>query len=244
MTGPLPPCPPDVQWLIARSEESDDALILAAKGGHNAENHNHNDGGSFIVHWRQESLICELGAPTYTRQFFSGERYENIAARSLGHSVPYVNGQEQRVGREYAATVLAQEGASLTLELVGLYGPEAELKSLVRTLALQTDAEGKPFVTLSDRATFTGEGGMLELPLISMDTEVSVPEPGRAVIRGKRGALVVTYDPTQATCRAEEIPTDDTKFQTENGKTRLRRLWFTATITREEALLDLVFTPD
>jgi hypothetical protein len=232
---------PDVQWLIARSAASDDALILAAKGGHNAENHNHNDGGSFIVHWRQEPLICELGAPTYTRQFFSGERYENIAARSLGHSVPYVNMQEQRAGREYAAKVLAREGASLMLELAGLYGPEAKVNSLVRTLALQMDAEGQPFITLSDRAAFTEKDGMLGLPLISMDTEVSVPEPGRAVIRGKRGALVVTYDPARATCRAEEIPTDDTKFQAGNGETRLRHLWFTATVTGKEALLEMVF---
>ncbi len=68
---PLSTYLPDVQWLIARSGPEEDALILAAKGGHNAENHNHNDGGSFLIHYRQEALIAELGAPTYTRQFFS-----------------------------------------------------------------------------------------------------------------------------------------------------------------------------
>jgi hypothetical protein len=233
---------PDVQWLIARSDSSDDALILAAKGGHNAENHNHNDGGSFIVHYRQEPLIAELGAPTYTRQFFSGTRYENIAARSLGHSVPFVNGREQQAGRAFAAQVLAQDDASLTLELCGLYPTETGLISLTRRVALDTGSS-TPVITLADHATFRQDGGTLALPLITLAAAVEVTGPGRAHIAGQRGTLVISWPPDQATCRAEEVPVEDPKFLGADGRTRIRRLWFDITVSGKEARIDLTMTP-
>lgn len=235
---------PDVQWLLARADASDDALILAAKGGHNAENHNHNDGGSFLVHYRQEALVAEIGTPTYTRQFFSATRYENIAARSLGHSVPLVNGQEQRAGRAFAAQVLAQNEAALSLELAGLYPPEAKIVSLRRDLALHGNAGGgSGKVTLSDTATFAEDGATLGLPLIALDTEVAVAEPGRARITGKRGRLEIIWDPAQATCRAEDVLAEDPKFADEQGRPRIRRLYFDVTVTGRDARLDLTLTP-
>jgi hypothetical protein len=231
-----------VQWLVARSDPGDDALILAAKGGHNAESHNHNDGGSFIIHYRQEPLIAELGAPTYTRQFFSATRYENIAARSLGHSVPYVNGHEQQAGREFAAHVVTRDDASLTLELGGLYPAEAGLTSLTRRVSLDAGSS-PPAVTLSDRAAFRSDGGTLALPLITLDAAVEAVGPGRARIAGKRASLIVTWPPAQATCRAEEVPVDDPRFLDADGKTRIRRLWFDVTVSGKEARLDLTITP-
>ena len=66
-----------------------------------------------IVHLRQEPLIAELGAPTYTRQFFSAARYENIAARSLGHSVPFMNGHEQRAGAGRRSSRLIRRSFSI-----------------------------------------------------------------------------------------------------------------------------------
>ncbi|CAA9549880.1 MAG: hypothetical protein AVDCRST_MAG88-689, partial [uncultured Thermomicrobiales bacterium] len=178
---PLSAFLPDVQWLVARADPSDDALILAVKGGHNDESHNHNDGGSFIVHYRREPLIAELGAPTYTRQFFSATRYENIAARSLGHSVPFVNGQEQHAGRERAARVLAQGDGSLSLDLAGFYPPEANLLSLRRDVALHRDGN-EGHITLSDHAAFTADGAALALPLLTADRAAEVLGPGHARI--------------------------------------------------------------
>lgn len=234
---------PDVQWLIARSGPSEDALILAAKGGHNDESHNHNDIGSLIVHCRQEALIAELGSPTYTRQFFQEPtRYENIASRSLGHSVPVVNGREQAAGRDHAAEVTAQGDASLSLQLANCYPPEAGLVSLRRDLALHR-AEDKGYITLSDRATFAADGGALALPLMTKDCAAEVIAPGEARITGARGRLDIAWDPAQAACRAEEFPTDDPKFTDAAGKTRLRRLWFEVKVTGKEARLDLTIKP-
>ncbi|GAB4463864.1 MAG: hypothetical protein OHK0029_33180 [Armatimonadaceae bacterium] len=236
---------PDVEWLIARSDTSDNALILAAKGGHNAENHNHNDVGSFIIHWQQEPFVAELGAPTYDRFFFSGTRYENIAARSLGHSVPLVNGQEQRAGRMYEASEVQreQDGSTetLTMNLAGAYGEEAHLQTLVRRLSLNRGTE--PFITVTDEARFTNTGGTFALPIVEMDRELKVVEAGKAEIRSGKGVLEVTWDPAEATCRAEDVPSTDVKFVDSDGRTRIRRLWFDVTVTGNTARLSLTFTP-
>jgi hypothetical protein len=117
---------------------------FAAKGGHNAEHHNHNDCGSFLLNIDGAPALIEIGAPEYTRAFFSDKRYEFLAARSLGHSVPFVNGVEQAEGRAFAATVLkAEVGADrveFTVDLTKCYPPEASCVSLIRTWVLQKSA--------------------------------------------------------------------------------------------------------
>lgn len=244
-TRPVSVYLPDVQWLIARSDSSDDALIVAVKGGHNGENHNHNDGGSFVVHFRQEQLLADLGAPTYTRQFFQIEtRYENIAARSLGHSVPFVNGQEQQPGGAFAARLLDAGDSRLSLDLSGLYPPEARLTELRRDVVLHrpNEDEKDAFLTLSDAATFTGDGATLALPLMTQDQAVEIIEPGKARVTGRRGSLDVVWNPAQATCRAEEVAVNDPLFTQENGGTGLCRLWFDVIVTDRRGRLDLTFT--
>jgi hypothetical protein len=81
------------------------SVVLAAKAGHNAENHNQNDVGSFILHVDGESLLCDPGRGLYSRDYFSTRRYENPFANSFGHSVPRVDGQLQSPGRAYAGRI-------------------------------------------------------------------------------------------------------------------------------------------
>ena len=76
-------------------------VIVMIKAGHNDENHNQNDVGSFMLHVGDETLLTDPGRGLYTRQYFGPERYENIFANSYGHSVPRVGDQLQRAGREF-----------------------------------------------------------------------------------------------------------------------------------------------
>lgn len=85
----------DNQWFIHRSE----AYSFACKAGHNAEPHNHNDVGSFIISKNGKVSFTDPGTGEYTRQYFSGERYNLIACSSRGHSVPIINGQYQVTGK-------------------------------------------------------------------------------------------------------------------------------------------------
>lgn len=92
---------PSAQWMICKDAHGNG---FAAKGGHNDENHNHNDIGHFLCVFEGEMLLADLGAGEYTKDYFSDGRYQILCNRSLGHSVPLINGLEQETGQDYKAT--------------------------------------------------------------------------------------------------------------------------------------------
>ena len=66
------------------------------KGGTNAESHNHNDVGSFIVAKNNKQVIIDMGGRPYTRQYFdTNVRYTYVETSSRGHNVPIINGLYQ-----------------------------------------------------------------------------------------------------------------------------------------------------
>lgn len=107
------------------------AYSFAVKAGDNAEEHNHNDVGSFVVTAEGGQIVAELGQPMYDRDYFSAKRYENLAASSLGHSVPIVNGAGQCAGKKYGGALSAD---GLRVEFAGAY---KNCKKLVRTFKLR-----------------------------------------------------------------------------------------------------------
>lgn len=190
-----------MQWMVARYDPSDpEALVLAAKGGHNAEMHNQNDVGNFILHLRGESVIADVGRGRYTREYFGPQRYKHFVNSSRGHSVPMPNGQEQRAGREYAAELLEHRADGrvdmMVLELKGAYPAEADLASLRRTIGLHRDPP-RGWVELVDEVCFATGPGTLESPLTTFG-EAEVGD-GAALLRGERGAVRVTFDPAVVT---------------------------------------------
>lgn len=92
---------PDAQWCIASSANG---VGMACKGGHNGEPHNHNDVGHFLYEADGIFFLTDLGAGEYTREYFGPGRYQILCNRSLGHSVPIINGKEQGAGTDYACT--------------------------------------------------------------------------------------------------------------------------------------------
>ncbi len=140
-----PPLPRDV-WLpstevvLAREAEGSSAgLALVAKGGHNAEHHNHNDVGSFLVAVDGVPVIVDAGRPTYTAATFGPDRYDIWTMQSGWHNVPVVRGRTQPAGRDAAARGAAAEigdaRTTFSLELADAY-PEAGLASWRRRATL------------------------------------------------------------------------------------------------------------
>ena len=76
---------------------------VALKGGHNAEHHNHNDVGSFLVAIGGGAPLLDPGAEVYTARTFSSKRYDSGVLNSFGHPVPRVAGKLQRSGRQAEA---------------------------------------------------------------------------------------------------------------------------------------------
>ena len=117
--------------------------FVAAKGGNNAESHNHNDIGNFIVYHNNQPVVIDLGRDTYTSKSFSNQRFELMNCRSAYHNVPIINGLEQKDGRKYRAEkvnhVFADGVSSLSLNLEKAYTEGAHVEKWQRTIALDRE---------------------------------------------------------------------------------------------------------
>lgn len=135
---------PYAQWMIAKDKQGNG---YAAKGGHNAEHHNHNDVGHFLCVYHGEMLLADLGAGEYTRDYFGAGRYDILCNRSLGHSVPLINGQEQHSGKEFRANSFTwkEEKKELEISFVGAYKgtktADGILDRLERTINIEETAD-------------------------------------------------------------------------------------------------------
>ncbi|MGB9624078.1 MAG: heparinase [Phycisphaerae bacterium] len=142
--------------LVARpGSHRDCRMAVALKGGHNAEEHNHNDVGSYIVIVDGRAVLVDPGAEVYTARTFSAHRYDSRVINSYGHPVPRVAGQLQRTGREARAVVLrtafTEAADTLVLDLRSAYDVAA-LKKLERTFVYSREDGGS--LTVTDEVAF------------------------------------------------------------------------------------------
>lgn len=129
---------PSAQWMICKNAEGNG---FAAKGGHNDENHNHNDIGHFLCVYDGEMLLTDLGAGEYTKDYFSAGRYDILCKRSMGHSVPIINGLEQQEGRDYHASDFSwdAEKKELTISFGEAY-PSGCIESIERKIQITDES--------------------------------------------------------------------------------------------------------
>jgi hypothetical protein len=136
---------PDLAVLIAAATDAHGHLWeIAAKAGHNDEHHNHNDCGNYILNIDGHRFITDIGQPLYDKDFFGPKRYENLAARSLSHSLPVINGHEQAAGRAHESKLIeyadTPEEVRFRVDLAACYPKEARVRRLIRTLRFEKSA--------------------------------------------------------------------------------------------------------
>ena len=169
--------------MIAQDEEGNG---FAAKGGNNAENHNHNDIGHFLCVFEGEMLLSDLGAGEYTKDYFSDGRYQILCNRSLGHSVPLINGTEQLEGKEYCADLFEwnQQDRKLTISFAGAY-EKGLVDSIQREITFPEHGEKPMLVMLEDRFVCNEKTGVITESLVT----AYQPEPDNqgVTIKGKNG---------------------------------------------------------
>jgi len=227
-----PPAPPGNIWfpstqvLIARSER----LTLAVKGGHNGENHNHNDLGSFVVALGGVPMLVDPGRPTYTAQTFGPRRYEIWTMQSAWHNTPTIRGEQQAPGSAFTAEKLSTGSASIDLELAPAYR-QTLARSWRRSARLDHDV-----VVVRDEWDLVAGPGRTLLHLV-VAGEVTLGE-GSASIAGPSGTLRLDWEPA-VPCALIVRELDDPQLSDVWGK-RLLRLDLDVTALGPIANLDLV----
>ncbi len=173
--------------LTAKTASKKD-LVLIAKAGHNEENHNHNDVGSFILHVNGENLICDPGTGLYSRDYFTAKkRYENVFCSSYGHNVPVAGKELQKHGKEFAGKVTAYDPGRkrVEIEFAKAYGAPG-IKSIRRNLLLKAKENT---AVLEDNFLFKNELAVEEAFLSWFPVKC---KGNTALIRGKKSTLEIT----------------------------------------------------
>jgi len=172
--------------------------VLVAKAGHNAEPHNHNDVGSFVVHAGDVTYLCDPGSGLYQKSYFDSRRYECVFAGSQGHSVPLIDGRRQPAGKDYRGVMTQPAKKTVHIRFEEAYKVESLTKA-ERTFVMQSNG----VITLKDHYAFMGEGLEVEEGFMTwLEVEVDGPV---ARITSDSGALELRADAgTFAVQRLEE----------------------------------------
>ena len=90
-----------VGWAVMRSDFTDtEKVVIACKAGRNDDpHHGHLDVGQFMVFWRGQAYIRDLGTAEYDELYFGPKKYDTPHASSIGHNLIFVNGEQQVPGK-------------------------------------------------------------------------------------------------------------------------------------------------
>lgn len=132
---------PDAGVVISRtaSPTAETGWGVAFKGGHNAELHNHNDVGSYVLAVDGQPLLVDPGMEVYSVRTFGPKRYESAMHNSYGHAVPVVAGQLQQTGAQARGVLTVMETSEAadvySLDFTAAYaGAVPSLRKLQRRL--------------------------------------------------------------------------------------------------------------
>ena len=186
---------PDLQVFAWRRN----GLFLAVKGGHNGENHNHNDVGSFVVYADGEPQIVDMGNRTYTAVTFGPDRYKLDNTRARNHNLPLIGETEQCAGRAFCTRNVCADENGARMEIAGAYPPEAGVRSLVRSAAVPEQG-----VRLTDEAALETAQEMIWVFMLRSRPDIA---DGQA----RFGRLALAFDPALE-AKVEEMPVTDARM--------------------------------
>ncbi|MBX3015735.1 MAG: heparinase II/III family protein [Caldilineaceae bacterium] len=225
---PMPPAPPlprdawlpEIEVMVARDQAgSTEGFFVAAKGGHNAESHNHNDIGNFVIYVDGKPVVVDAGVETYTAKTFSEQRYAIWTMQSAYHSLlPTIDGVQQLPGAEYKANAVAYHAdhtsAALTLDIAAAYPPAATIDHWQRTITLQRGQR----VTIHDEYALRQSPSLIELSLVT-PCAVDITTAGvlhfqeRLILADRlSGHGQLTYDAARFSVTTERLPITDERL--------------------------------
>ena len=208
---------PDTEVGGARDKEgSYSGFFFGAKGGFNAESHNHNDAGSCIMYYDGKPCLIDLGREEYVAKTFSSRRYEIWTMQSGYHNLPVINGTDQMQGEDFKSRdcTFSSNNRSVTFstEIAGAYPDDARVKSWKRSYTLN---RGKNFVITDKYELSENTGGITSSNLIT-SCKVTQIKPGVLKFEGDGFTLNMSYDQHIVNPKIEFIEVTDRS---------LRRYW-------------------
>lgn len=216
---------PDTEIAGAREKEgSISGFFFGAKGGFNAESHNHNDVGSCLMYFDGKPCLIDLGREEYVAKTFSSRRYEIWTMQSGYHNLPVINGTEQKDGARFMAknsTFTANaKSAVFSTEIAGAYPEGAKVKNWVRSYTLN---RGKNFI-LKDKYELISISDAITSSNLITYCKVTQVKPGILRFDGEGFSLAMTYDPKIVTPKIEFIEIKDRSLKRywPDGVTRIK----------------------
>jgi hypothetical protein len=200
---------PDTEVAGARDKEgSYKGFFFGAKGGFNAESHNHNDVGTCVLYYDGKPCLIDLGREEYVAKTFSSRRYEIWTMQSGYHNLPVINGTDQMPGQNFKAknsTFTANpKSATFSTDIAGAYPEDAQVKSWIRSYTLNRD---ESFV-INDKFELNAINKTTSSNLVT-NSRVTQVKPGLLRLDGDGFSLNMSYNPKVVSPKIEFIEVKD-----------------------------------
>jgi hypothetical protein len=200
---------PQTEFCYMRAGDA----FFGAKGGYNAESHNHNDVGSFVYFVKTTPIFVDAGVGTYTKFTFSSQRYTIWTMQSDYHNLPMINGVPQKDGRNFRSRQVSFDSArrTLSLDIAGAYPAEASVKTWKVDYAMSADGS----LEIRHGFELTEAKGPHRLNYLCARAP-EMPAPGVIRIKNGNAEVEMTYDAKSFEPSVEKVAIDDV---------RLSRVW-------------------
>jgi hypothetical protein len=180
-----------------RSDFKDpEKVMVAGKAGKNDDpHHGHLDIGHFVVYWRGQAFICDIGSGSYDEKYFDDARWDYPQASSIGHNLISVNGEKQIPGKmrrkpwnfDIGGKVLefrtSKDRDYVLMDPTNAY-PKKELKGWRRHVILE-----KPVITVVVDEVKSASGAEIEARFHS-ECDAAIKD-GFVMLNGKKGKMAL-----------------------------------------------------
>lgn len=196
-----------IDWVITRKSWEDKlGPVLAVKAGNNGEPHNQIDVGHFIFNVYGQSFLHDLGAGIYTREYFREGRYKNPFCNAEGHSLIFVDGESEGIGKEFEGKIIAFEKGKdkdkVVLDLTKAY-PFGKIENITRTLEFLKDRRDGRLI-LEDKVLLKTDGIVESRVQLNGDLERIGDKS--FILKGRYGNLLIEVkEPVNATVEVGEL---------------------------------------
>ncbi len=195
---------PSVELMTARTNDN---LFIASHGGNNAESHNHNDVGDFIVYANGSPVIIDAGKGTYMAITFSRNRYSLWYNTSAYHNVPLINGVQQEAtaaSKANQVTYNSNKGITqFTMDLTNAYSGKTGLQAWNRNILVDAVINR---IEVNDQYQFKSANTSLTQTFMTVcATDLSVA--GKIIFTTEKNNKVqLTYDANEWSINKEAMP--------------------------------------